>query len=449
MPVCVRRSRAARAWRVGLLASVLGVLSLNAGLAGNEDGSTETLESAWRQALAADAELAASGANAESARASERAAQAGRWPTLELSASYTRFADAPALSVLTPDFSFASPRIFDNDDMVMGGAQLQLPLYTGGSLAAGIQAASSMRVAAEAHEQAAAAALKLDVARLYIELWHTRKLRSAAEAAVDALRAHTAAVEAMVASELRSRADLLATKVALAGAEDQLLRAQHAMALASGAYNRRLGQPLDRDPPLTESLPAVRDLRAEALSALQSRALAQRAELAAASAGRDALAQQSRAEQGKRLPQFALLAGYQHLESTILDREDFSMIGIGMQWSLFDGGQARGKAAALRRASEAAEWQRKSLASAIELEVQQYWLGVNSADTRLRVARSALAEADENVRIARELYEVDMIANSQVLEAVALQQSAAAQASRAAMDTVLARIALLRSVGEL
>ena len=65
------------------------------------------------------------------------------------------------------------------------------------------------------------------------------------------------------------------------------------------------------------------------------------------------------------------------------------------------------------------------------------------------MARSALAEADENLRIARELYEVDMIANSQVLEAVALQQAAAAQASRAAMDTVMARLALLRSVGEL
>lgn len=431
------------------LPSLIVVCFIDAGLARDESSSLESLESAWRQALKADADFAASGANAEAARASEQAARAGRWPTLELSASYTRFADAPALSVATPDFSFASPRIFDNDDLVMGGAQLQLPIFTGGRLSAGIKAASSRRVAAEAEEQAAAAALKLEVARLYIELWHARKQRTAAQSAVDALRAHVAAVEAMVAAELRSRADLLATKVALSAAEDQLLRAEHGVALASGAYNRRLGQPLDRHPPLAESLPVLPDLRSDALAALQARALTQRAELAAASAGRDALAQQSRAEQGKRLPQLALLAGYQHLESTILDREDFSMVGIGMQWSLFDGGQARSKAAALRRASESLEWQRKSLESAIALEVQQHWLGVDSADTRSRLARNALAEADENLRIARELYEVDMIANTQVLEAVALQQSAAAQASRAEMDTVMARLALLRSVGEL
>ena len=82
MRACVPRHRAARAWRVGLLASVMSMLSLDAGLASDQGGATETLESAWRQAFAADAELAASGATSESARASERAAQAGRWPAL-------------------------------------------------------------------------------------------------------------------------------------------------------------------------------------------------------------------------------------------------------------------------------------------------------------------------------------------------------------------------------
>jgi outer membrane protein TolC len=304
-------------------------------------------------------------------------------------------------------------------------------------------------VAAEANEAAATAALKLEVARLFIEVWHARKLRDAAQAATQALEAHVATVEAMVEGELRSRADLLASKVALASAQDALIRAEHAVALSQAAYNRRLGAPLSRVPNLAEQLPAVRDLRREDLSQLQTKALAQRAELAAASAGRDALAEQSRAETGKRLPRVAVLAGYQHLESTILDREDFSMVGIGLQWSLFDGGQARSKAAALRRAGEALDWQRKSLQSAIELEVQQHWLGVDAADARALVARDALAQADENLRMARELYAVEMIANGQVLEAVALQQAAAAQATRATMDTVLARLALLRSVGEL
>jgi hypothetical protein len=33
-----------------------------------------------------------------------------------VSGGYTRYADAPALDVTTPDFRFLSPRIFDDDD---------------------------------------------------------------------------------------------------------------------------------------------------------------------------------------------------------------------------------------------------------------------------------------------------------------------------------------------
>lgn len=409
----------------------------------------ETLQSAWERALRADADYAASTAQSAAARADERAAKAARWPTLSLNASYTQFAEAPALSITTPEFSFSSPRIFDNDDTVMGAAQIQWPVLTGGRVSAGIRAATSGRLAAEASEQVALASLKLTVAELYVDVWATRKMRSAAEAAVEALQAHTDAVAAMVEAQLRSRADLLASKVALAAARDQFIRAQHAQDLAQGAYNRRLGYPLERVPALSEQLPVVRDLRAESLKDLQARAITQRAELAAMRAGREALAEQATAENSKRLPQFALLAGYQHLETTILDRDEFSMIGIGMQWSLFDGGQARNKAAALRRASEAAEWQRQSMQSAIGLQVQQHWLAIDAADSRAMVAREALAEAEEHLRLTGELYEVEMITNSEVLEAIALRQAASAQATRAAMDTVLARLTLLRSVGEL
>lgn len=448
------RSPSATLWVVAwaLIAGSVASVASGVSLAATELEAAptgETLQLAWQQALAADAEFAASGASSAAARENERAAKASRWPTLEVAANYTRYADAPALSVVTPDFSFASPRIFDNDDSVSGGAQLSVPIYAGGSLTAGVRAATATRVAVEADEQVAAAALKLEVARLYTEVWHTRRLRHAAAAAVDALQDHVSSVTAMVEAELRSRADLLASKVALAAAQDRLIQATHAVALSKAAYNRRLGYALDREPPLAEPLPVVRDLRGQGLAALQARALSQRAELVAASAGREALAQQARAESGKRLPRLAVVAGYQHLETTILDREDFSTIGVSMQWSLFDGGQARGKAAALRRAGEALEWQRKSLQSGIELEVKRYWLGVDAADARAVVARDALAEAEENLRMARELYAVEMIANGQVLEAVALQQSAAAQASRANMDTVMARLALLRSVGEL
>ena len=96
-------------FRAGLWLVVAGLLpgGLNAG---------ESLSQAWSKALATDAGLAAVSLDTEAARAGERAARAARLPQIEVGASYTRMADAPALSVVTPEFAFISPRIFDDDD---------------------------------------------------------------------------------------------------------------------------------------------------------------------------------------------------------------------------------------------------------------------------------------------------------------------------------------------
>ena len=59
--------------------------------------ASESLSEAWVKALAADAGLAAVSLDTEAARAGERAARAARLPQLEVGASYTKMADAPAL----------------------------------------------------------------------------------------------------------------------------------------------------------------------------------------------------------------------------------------------------------------------------------------------------------------------------------------------------------------
>jgi outer membrane protein TolC len=246
-----------------------------------------------------------------------------------------------------------------------------------------------------------------------------------------------------------SRSDLLASKVALANAEQQRLRAVSAAAQARAAYNRRLGRPLDREPDLVPQVRPASDFAVDDLAALQTQALRSRSEVAALSARADALRAQSRAELGRLLPQVDAMAGYTHLEATVLDRQDFTMVGVGISWRLFDGGQTRNRAAALRRASQALELRKDDLQNAIRMEVEQQWLGLNEAEARIAATRDAVNEADENLRMSRELYSAQLIANTQVLDAVALQLSAAANARDAALDATLARLRLLRAVGAL
>jgi outer membrane protein TolC len=410
----------------------------------------ETLQDAWALALGRDPALAAVRAEADAAAAGERAARGARWPTLEASAGYTRYDEAPSLDVATPSFAFRSPPIFDDDDMVMGGARLSVPLWTGGALSASIRSARHAREAAEALGEQAVADLKLEVAARYVGVLRARRGLAAAEANVASLEAHVADVQALVERELVAQSDLLAARVALANARQQRVRADNAVQLAHAAYNRHLGQPLDRVPEI-EDRGALAGLPEETrgIDELLRVASSRRSELRALDARASALEAQARAERGRLLPQLSLEGSYQHLETTILDRQDFTSVGVGLRWTVFDGGQTLQRARSLERSGRAARHRREDFGSQLELQVREAWLGLAEAAARRVATREAVAEADENLRISRELYGAGLASNTQVLEAVALRVSAAGNRDDAALDAELARLRLARAIGEL
>ena len=429
--------------RLGALLALLGVTA--AGVA-----RAETLEDAWRLALEHDQTLAAKTSEIAAAREGERAASAERWPALQANGGYTRFSTAPAFDLSGPSFSFQSAPLFDQDDYVTGGVQLSVPIYTGGQISAGIDAARRAVVGAEEDERGTSSALKLDVAQSYVNVLRARRALRAAESSVASLSAHASDVRQMVDRELVPTSDLLAARVALANAEQTRVRAANAVQIAYASYNRRLGEPLDRAPDLEEGLrtdPAL--AAASPVEGLIERALASRSELKSLAARADALDFQSRAELAALRPQLALTGGYSYLENEFLDRQDFSMIGVGVQWSLFDGGQKRHRAAALRNASRATRHRLGDLRSLIELEVREAWLDVQAARARLNTSREAVGQADENLRITRELYGADLGTNTQVLDAVALRVTAANNHDDAVLDESLALLQLAHAVGAL
>jgi outer membrane protein TolC len=277
-----------------------------------------------------------------------------------------------------------------------------------------------------------------------------RRALASAEASVTSLAAHVADVEVMVQREMVATSDLLAARVALANAIQQRVRARNGVQLAEAAYNRRLGQPLDRVPDI-EDRTSLNGLAEETrdLPTLLAAAMSNRSELRALDARAGALEAQGRAERAKLLPQFALQGGWQRLETTVLDREEFSSVGVGFRWTLFDGGQALNQARALERAGRAARLRREDAAALLQLQVREAWLGLAEADARRAASREAVEQAEENLRVSRELYGAGLASNTQVLDAIALRVAAANNRDDAAMDFELARLRLARATGEL
>ena len=412
--------------------------------------AAETLQQAWARALERDPSLLAAEADRQSADARTRAVRAARLPTVEIGGTYTRYDTAPSLEVTTPAFAFTSPPIFDGSDAVMADARITLPLYTGGSTSASIRAASHGARAAEAGLRQSRADLKLEVAVRYAMVLRARRALAAAEASVASLTAHASDVDAMVSRELVASNDLLAARVALANAEQLRLRAANALELANAGYNRLLGEPLERVPELNErGVEEGMSPESRPLDALVGAALANRGELDVLDARAGELEAMSRAERGRLLPQVSLVGAYSHLETTVLDREDFSTVGVGVRWTLFDGGQVRQRAAAMARSGRAARLRLDDLRSRIGLEVREAWLGVAEADARRIAAREAVAQAEENLRISRELYGAGLASNTQVLEAVTLRVAAAGNRDDSTIDAELARLRLARATGEL
>ena len=410
--------------------------------------SAESLPDAWQMGFARNMELAAVVAETESARANERAARAERWPSLTANAGYTRFDTAPQLDIAAGGLALQAP-IFPDETYASCSVQLKVPLYTGGRISAQIGAAHQEALGADVSEAAARSSLRLGIARAYVDVLRSRRLLEAAESSVASLTAHASDVKLMVDRELVTRSDLLAAQVAMANAEQLRVQTDNNVALAYAAYNRMLGEPIDRTPMLDDALPVERQLGERALEELTREAVQSRSELAALAARAESLSLQSEAQRALLLPQLALSGGYDYFENEILDRQGFGSVGIGVSWNVFDGGVVKNRAAALERAGRAARHRLDDLRTQVQLEVRQAWLDVRAAQARIVASREAKSLAEENLRMTRELYGGGLGTNTQVLDAVALQITAANNHDNAVLDEALALLALQRAVGKL
>jgi outer membrane protein len=437
----MRRSLSLRGAAVCLALAAAGIIARGA--------SAETLEQAWRMAIANNQTLAAAADEVKGARASLRAAGDARWPTVETSVGYTRLNASPAFDVVTPGFTFRSGPIFKSDQYVDGTVQVKVPLYAGGQISAAMNAARQTLTGVSAQERATLADLKLAVAQAYVGVLRARSQLEVANASVKSLRAHVGDVRSMFQRQMVAKSDVLAAEVALANAEETQVSADNALQDALARYNRLLGEPLGRAPHLDAQLGMDPALIGEPLSALLRQALASRSELKGMAAQSNALAAQARAVTAKRLPHVALTGGYTHFDNQILDRQNISMVGVGFTWKLFDGGVASNEAQSLRSASRAEGSRLADLRGQIELEVRQDWLAVRAARARVAASRQATAQAAENLRISRELYGVGLASNTQVLAAVTLEIQAERNHDNAVLDEGLARIELAYAVGAL
>jgi outer membrane protein len=93
--------------------------------------------------------------------------------------------------------------------------------------------------------------------------------------------------------------------------------------------------------------------------------------------------------------------------------------------------------------------QRDDLASQISLQVRSAWLTSQETQERIPVARAAIVQAEENLRVARGRYLEQRGTNTEVLDAETLRVQSYDNYYNAVYDAILAGFDLRRAVGEL
>jgi len=408
------------------------------------NAAAETLQEAWDTALAGSRSLKASRENTAASASLLEAAKSVRLPNITLETGYSIFDNTPAFQADLLGQSLQIPMAQQNSAAFKTMATL--PLYTGGRIGSGIDAASASLDAAKHTEIGDTQSLKLRVADAYVGVLRADSMLKVAESHVQSLEAHARDVENFYTQGMVAKSDLLSASVSLADARQKTLQATNALYLAQATYNRLLVRPLDQSVTLDEFTPENGD---HPLSSLTEQALSKRSELAALALQIEAIHDQASAVRGENSPQVALSGGYNYQQNRYQVDEAQWIVGLGVKWNLFDGGVVRYRAVAVERQAAALSEQRGELASIIALQVRQAWLDVEETRKRLVVTQSAIAQAEENLHVVRDRYGNGLSTHTEVLAAETLRVNSESSHSNALYDAALAELRLKYVVGEL
>jgi outer membrane protein len=179
------------------------------------------------------------------AQAGLRQANAALMPQLQFQSSYFR-TDNPlmvfgsALNQRAFSFGMDFNDVPDADDLNVKG-QLAVPLYAGGRLTAGRNAAKAHNEAAKQDAEATRNTLAFEVARAFHTVLKTREFIKATEAGVRSFENNVAIADKRLNAGTLLKADVLDVQVRLAQAREDSVRAHNASELAVRALRNLLG----------------------------------------------------------------------------------------------------------------------------------------------------------------------------------------------------------------
>ena len=174
----------------------------------------ENIQDAWKTALSVNNRLQASKKNIESMNQYLQAAKSARYPSLNIDGGYTILNEAPAAVVSIPNVP-ANQMPTAEDKSLSYKTMATLPLYTGGRISSGIDAASAGLQGAIQDDMKSHLDIKMNVVDAYVGILRSRHGVDVSESNVESLSSHVKDVTNFYEQGIITKNDLLSAKVSL------------------------------------------------------------------------------------------------------------------------------------------------------------------------------------------------------------------------------------------
>ncbi len=289
--------------------------------------------------------------------------------------------------------------------------------------------------------------LRFSVRKTYLQVLQVERYVIIAADAVKLIQAIQRQVTALYKAEVVGKTEVLKIKVALAAARQRLAQARSGAALARAALRMHIGAKSTTRFRLTEQFKDPPPGFTKSLSGCQKTALRLRPELKILSTQHQMLRAGRKAARIMLLPQAVVMATYQfsHGMGSFQPTHAF-FAGVSLSWTFEWGSQYRETQALDAKSLQLLQVVRQ-VRRGVRLEVRKHHLGVRTAYLNLGVARTAVREAAEGLRLERLRFGQGVKIATDLLDAQARHNRARLQYSSALFSYYIGLAALDGAMG--
>ncbi len=207
-------------------------------------------------------------------------------------------------------------------------------------------------------------------------------------------------------SGLTVESDLLTAKVRIAARQQEVIRARNTLEVARAQLNTAMGMPIDSPFQLAKGL-AERTLSLPAVQDLEKQAVTNRPDLKRIASEEAAQRQSVSMAKSSFGPRVNAFAGWEMDNPTFVAGGGGNnwLGGIEVQFDIFQGGAKRAELSRQRALEEKVVAMKQAASDVVRLEVRRAYYETDANRQQIEVARAAIAQAQESLRINQDRYD--------------------------------------------